>query len=100
MLLQYQYYTTHDTTLKSVQTSCHTASTHTRYQVPDKIPGTRNVVYPSNCNVDTILCDVPGGLHWRGRKAATPAAASRSISSCQCPRVETTTTVVDLLSVG
>ena len=28
-----------------------------------------------------------GGLHWRGTRAAAPAAVSRSPSHCQCPRV-------------
>ena len=37
-----------------------------------------------------------GGIHWRGPRAATPAADSQCLSYCQCPGVpppQTTTTV-------
>ena len=45
------------------------------------------VVYPSNCHVIVILCDVGEGLHWRDTRAAAPAAASRLLSYCQNPGV-------------
>ena len=45
----------------------------------------RFVVYPSNCHVIIICCDVGGGIHWRGTRAATPAAESRCLSYCQYP---------------
>ena len=43
------------------------------------------VVYPSNCHVVIILCDVGGGLHWRDTRAAAQAAASRLLSYRQNP---------------
>ena len=47
------------------------------------------VVYPSNCHVVIILCDVGGGgvprTGWRDTRAAAPAAASRLLSYCQNP---------------
>ena len=43
------------------------------------------VVYPSNCYVVIILCDVGGGFHWRDTRAAAPTAASRLLSYCQNP---------------
>ena len=45
----------------------------------------RFVVYPSNCHVVIILCDVGGGFHWRDTRAAAPAAASHLLSYCQNP---------------
>ena len=47
----------------------------------------RFVVYPSNCHVINILCDVRGGVHWRGTRAPTPAVDSRCLSYCHYPGV-------------
>ena len=47
----------------------------------------RFVVYPSNCHVVIILCNVGGGFRWRDTRAAAPDAASRLLSYCQNPGV-------------
>ena len=44
------------------------------------------VVYPSNCHVIIILCDVRGGVHWRGTRAATPTADTHCLSYGQYGR--------------